>query len=134
MFAGSGALGLEAASNGAGRVVILEKDKKGAEAICAVVQKLNAGDVVRCEAADAFVWTSRSKETFDVIFIDPPFTLELHEKAVMAALPLLKPDGFVYLENDADIAEDVLESWGLQSVRRAKAGAVRYLVCVRKNV
>ena len=78
MFAGSGALGLEAASNGAARVVMLEKDRKTASAISLVISKLQAQDVAQCFAADAFVWLKQSDEVFDVIFIDPPFALSLH--------------------------------------------------------
>ena len=60
MFAGSGALGLEAASNGAARVVMLEKDRKTASAISLVISKLQAQDVAQCFAADAFVWLKQS--------------------------------------------------------------------------
>lgn len=131
MFAGSGALGLEAASNGAGRVVILEKDRKTAAAIQSVVNKLQANQVVQCLAADAFAWVASQQETFDVIFIDPPFALSLHQRAIEAALPRLKPEGLLYLENEAEISEEQLKSWGLQSVRRGRAGAVYYLLCSR---
>lgn len=131
MFAGSGALGLEAASNGAGRVVLLEKDRKSAASILAVIEKLNAQDFVQCIAGDVFDWTGRTAEKFDVIFIDPPFAQHLHDKAVEAAMPLLKDEGFFYLENEAEISDDVLKSWGLQAVRRSKAAAVHYLLCTR---
>lgn len=134
MFAGSGALGLEAASNGARRVVILEKNRKGAAAIDAVIDKLGARECASCFAADVFLWAEGSSERFDVIFIDPPFVLRLHEKAVAAALPLLKEDGFLYLENEAEIDDDVLRRWGLEAVRRGKAGAVHYLLCTRAIV
>ena len=89
MFAGSGALGLEAASNGAARVVMLEKDRKTASAISLVISKLQAQDVAQCFAPDAFVWLKQSDEVFDVIFIDPPFALSLHQQAVQAVLPHL---------------------------------------------
>lgn len=131
MFAGSGALGLEAASNGAGHVVLLEKDRKSAASINAVIDKLNAKQTVRCLAGDVFEWAQKTDEKFDVIFIDPPFALHLHEKAVQAALALLNKDGMLYLENEEEIEEDTLRGWGLESVRRGKAGAVYYLLCTR---
>lgn len=134
MFAGSGALGLEAASNGAGRVVILEKDRKSAAAIQAVTKKLDAQDVVQCESVDAFEWMARTTDQFNVIFIDPPFALALHEKAVKAALPLLHQEGFLYLENETEISEEDLQTWGLEAVRRGRAGAVHYLLCTRAIV
>lgn len=130
MFAGSGALGVEAASNGAARVVMLEKDRKTASAISLVISKLQAQDVAQCFAADAFVWLKQSDEVFDVIFIDPPFALSLHHQAVQEALPHLKEDGFIYLENESEISDELLRSWGLETVRRGKAGAVCYLLCV----
>ena len=120
----------EAASNGAARVVMLEKDRKTASAISLVISKLQAQDVAQCFAADAFVWLKQSDEVFDVIFIDPPFALSLHQQAVQAALPHLKEDGFIYLENESEISDELLRSWGLETVRRGKAGAVCYLLCV----
>lgn len=130
MFAGSGALGIEAASNGAARVVSLEKDRRSASAIAQVVDKLGARGTVRCEAADAFAWLDKTDERFDVIFIDPPFALALHEKAVAAALEHLKPDGFVYLENEAPIPDETLAAWGLEAVRRSLAGSVHVALCM----
>lgn len=97
----------------------------------AVIAKLQAQDTVQCLAVDAFVWAQQVNETFDVVFIDPPFALSLHQKAVQAALPHLKKDGFLYLENESEIPDDMLSKWGLQAVRRSRAGAVYYLLCVR---
>ena len=53
------------------------------------------------------------------------------QKAVQAALPHLKKDGFLYLENESEIPDEMLSKWGLQAVRRGRAGAVYYLLCVR---
>ena len=115
----------------AGRVVLLEKDRQSAASILAVIAKLQAQDTVQCLAVDAFVWAQQVNETFDVVFIDPPFALSLHQKAVQAALPHLKKDGFLYLENESEIPDEMLSKWGLQAVRRGRAGAVYYLLCVR---
>ena len=67
---------------------------------------------------------------FDVIFIDPPFALSLHQQAVQAALPHLKEDGFIYLENESEISDELLRSWDLRLCAGGKAGAVCYLLCV----
>lgn len=131
MFAGSGALGLEAASNGAGRTVLLEKDAKSSAGIRAVIDKLGVSQSVRCETADAFAWLDRTDEMFDVVFIDPPFALSLHERAVRAVLPHLRPEGFVYLENEAELDDAFLSGLGLEAVRRGRAGAVHYALCTR---
>lgn len=134
MFAGSGAMGLEAASRGASEVFSVEKDRKSAARISAVVEKLSAGDTVRLICSDVFVWLNGENRYFDVVFIDPPFDAHLHQRAVEAVLSHLKYNGLLYLENDALLEESWLENLGLESVRRGKAGAVHYLLAKKKNV
>ena len=134
MFAGSGALGLEAASRGAHQVVILEKDRRGAARIQTVVDKLSAGDVVQVHCIDSFLWLKTAGKSFDIIFIDPPFDANLHAKATQSALERLKPDGMLYMENDALLDDEWLAALGLIAVRRGKAGAVHYLLAERKTV
>lgn len=134
MFAGSGALGLEAASRGAHQAVILEKDRRGAARIQAVVDKLSAGDIVQVCCVDSFLWLKTTDKSFDIIFIDPPFDAKLHAKATQSALERLKPDGMLYMENDALLDDEWLATLGLIAVRRGKAGAVYYLLAERKTV
>ena len=126
MFAGSGALGLEAASRGASRVVSIELDRRGAAAIRATVQKLSAADVVEVVQADALAWLARSDERFDVIFIDPPFAAGLHAQALAAARARLRPGGLVYWESDCEAGEALLAAQGWGVVRAGRAGAVFY--------
>lgn len=134
MFAGSGALGIEAVSRGAARAVLLEKNRKTAQAISGVVQKLHAQERIEVISTDAIAWMRRTQECFDVIFIDPPFAQHLHASAVEAVKSHLSPQGWIYLENDEPIDEALLQSWGLQSLRRAQAGAVHYLLaCVKTD-
>lgn len=71
-------------------------------------------------------------ETFDVVFIDPPFALSLHQKAVQAALPHLKKDGFLYLENESEIPDEMLSKWGLPS-RASRQGGSRLLPSLRSQ-
>ena len=134
MFAGSGALGLEAASRGADEVVILERDRQGATKIQAVVQKLSAGDFVQVICTDSLQWMKTTDKSFDIIFIDPPFDAKLHRQAVEVALGRIKPSGLLYLENDELLDDDWLEKSGLVAVRRGKAGAVHYLLAEPKTV
>ncbi len=134
MFAGSGALGLEAASRGADEVVILEKDRKGATRIRAVVDKLSAGDTVQVQCVDSLQWLKTTDKSFDIIFIDPPFDARLHAQAVEVALKKLRPSGLLYLENDELLDDDWLTKAGLVPVRRGKAGAVHYLLAEPKTV
>lgn len=133
MFAGSGALGLEAASRGARRVVSLEIDRRGCAALRSVVERLSAADVVGVVQADSLSWMAATKEVFDVVFIDPPFASELQLKALAAALPHLSDHGLVYLESDREISEEDLLAAGAQSVRAGRAGAVFYRLVERRS-
>src|SRR5690606_15336453 len=72
-FAGTGALGLEAASRGAASVLALERDPALATALRAAVQRLGA-TTVEVHAADALAWLARPPDRrFDIVFLDPPF-------------------------------------------------------------
>jgi len=103
MFAGSGALGFEAASRGAGRIVMLEKNKSAARSL-----KENA-DRLQFDNVDIFATDALTRDTyevqlageqFDVVFIDPPFSEDFHQLAIDLARQqqLLKPDALVYVE------------------------------------
>lgn len=131
MFAGSGALGLEAASRGARRVVSLEMDRRGCAALRTVVDKLSANDVVEVVQTEALSWMARTREVFDVVFIDPPFASGLQLKALSAALARLKEGGLVYLESDREISGEELLKVGASSVRSGRAGAVYYRLVER---
>ena len=98
LFAGSGALGLEAVSRGMAELDAVERDKLQARNILQTVSKLSAGDVVRVHGEDAFGFLSRTTESYDVIFIDPPFALNLQDEAIRKALPRLKAEGILYVE------------------------------------
>ena len=72
LFAGSGALGFEAASRGARRVVMIERDRAACNALAANRERLGAS-AVEVVAGDAPAWLERAAERFDVVFLDPPF-------------------------------------------------------------
>lgn len=119
-FAGSGALGFEAASRGAAEVLLLERDPALAQALGQVKARLNAASV-SVQAADALAWMVRATPgRFDLVLLDPPFDAGLHARALQAAAPLLAPGGWLYLE--AAQAWDPPE--GLQAHRYLKAGTV----------
>ena len=133
MFAGSGALGFEAASRGAQRVVSIELDRRGCMGLRAIVEKLGAQDVVEVVQADALSWLRTSEELFDVIFIDPPFAADLFKPAAAVAVKRLKPQGLVYLESDRNFGEEELAAMRLVTVRSGKAGAVFYRLTTRAD-
>ncbi len=122
-FAGSGALGFEAASRGAAEVVLLERQLALVHSLRASQQRLGA-TALRIEQANALPWLARCpRERFDLIFLDPPFDSALALRAVDAARPLLRLGGLIYLEHSKPWADDV---HGLTLHRQARAGAVHY--------
>lgn len=96
-FAGSGALGFEAASRHAARVVMLESSRASCDALRNNRRLLKA-DRVEVQQADALAWMRTSSEEFDVIFLDPPFSAGLMEQALPLAVDRLKPSGWLYVE------------------------------------
>ncbi len=123
-FAGSGALGFEAASRGAAEVVLLERDTRLVRELQAARERLKA-DALRIEAADAIAWMKRCEAgRFDLVFIDPPFDGALFGEALAASARLVAPQGFVYLESPQPCPEASLAELGLAVRRHARAGQV----------
>ncbi|KAF4529802.1 hypothetical protein B566_EDAN018087 [Ephemera danica] len=122
-FAGSGALGFEAASRGAAEVLLLEREGRQAASLRQSQQRLKV-DGLSVQQADAMSWlTARPLPRFDLIFLDPPFASGLHAPALQAVLPWLKPQGWVYLEAGAPL---VLETQALCLRKQGRAGAVHF--------
>ena len=125
-FAGSGALGFEAASRGAAQVLLLERDRKLVTRLEQTSQRLKA-TTVRIENAEALAWMARcAPESFELVFIDPPFDSNLLEPAVAAASQLLVADGFAYIEAGRALAPDAAALSGLALHRQGRAGAVHF--------
>jgi len=127
-FAGTGALGLEAASRGAAAVSLLERDPALVQALRAQVQRLGAAQV-QVQQADALAWMRAAPPSaWDVVFLDPPFsaTAEAVQAALAAARPLLTPRGLIYLEAPLPWSEAMLQPLGLQVQRHGRAGQVHY--------
>jgi 16S rRNA (guanine(966)-N(2))-methyltransferase RsmD len=123
-FAGSGALGFEAASRGADEVVLLERDRALVEALKRSRERLKAS-TLRIECADALGWMAAcAPQRFEIVFVDPPFDAGLFEPALRAAARLVVPDGFVYLEADREFGADELAAFGLIVHRHLRAGSV----------
>ncbi len=125
-FAGSGALGFEAASRGADQVVLLERDRRLAASLNESKQRLKA-EQLRIETADAMAWMARcAPASFELVFIDPPFDAELIDPALALALRVVVPQGFVYVEAGRPLAPEPLAAQGLRLHRQARAGAVHF--------
>jgi 16S rRNA (guanine(966)-N(2))-methyltransferase RsmD len=122
-FAGSGALGFEAASRGAAEVVLLERERDLVSLMREAQQRLKA-TALRIEQADALSWMrSAAPERFDLVLIDPPFESNLAAPAVDAASRLVVPGGWLYLESGE--ACDTLPA-DFTMHRQSRAGAVHF--------
>jgi 16S rRNA (guanine966-N2)-methyltransferase len=123
-FAGTGALGFEAASRGANHVLLVEQDPQLVDALRATKEKLNAEavEVRRGNALTALA--SLPPASVDVVFLDPPFDSGLWDKALRASAPALSHAGFIYLEAPQQWGEAQLEPFGLEIARHMKAGSV----------
>ena len=119
LFAGSGALGFEAASRGAARVVMVEQDRAAFELLKKTREALKA-TTVNLVLDDAFAYLRRAGEEFDVVFVDPPFG----QNALPAVFRLLRPRAGmrVYVESP----EPVTAGAHWQERKRARAGQVSY--------
>lgn len=124
-FAGTGALGLEAASRGAADVLLVEAEGALVDSLRAIVRKLEADDHVRVQRGNALsVLAGLPPASVDLLFLDPPFDADLFDKALAAARPALGEQGLVYLEAPAEWQGEALARHGLERVRHMKAGAV----------
>jgi 16S rRNA (guanine966-N2)-methyltransferase len=104
LFAGTGALGLEAASRGAAEVTLVESSPPAMQALRGALTGLGgaAGARVRLEQSDALLWlATRAPRSLDLVFIDPPFASGLDGQALelLARRDLVRPGGLVYLES-----------------------------------
>lgn len=123
-FAGTGALGLEAASRGAADVLLLEADGALVDRLRAVATRLGAANV-RVQRGNALtVLPTLAAGSADLVFLDPPFEADLFDKALAAALSALAPEGLIYLEAPAAWGPQALARHGLELHRHLKAGAV----------
>lgn len=107
LFAGSGALGLEAVSRGAASAVLVERDPGLAARLREQVARLGAGDQVEVVQDDALRWLQRQpRQAFDIAFVDPPFADSLWSAALAALPPQLAADAWLYVEagQGADLA------------------------------
>jgi len=127
LFAGSGALGLEAVSRGATQAQLLEYDVNQVSALQTIVSRLQAAEQVQIIATDAIHWlkTAASAQA-DIVFIDPPFSAQLWQK-VLAYLPRhLNPlSAWIYLECPHNVCTPVVpREWYVH--RQGSTQQVRY--------
>lgn len=103
LFAGTGALGLEAASRGAAEVALVEQDRRLCRQLIELRDQWPGGETLTVVQADAVRWLERAEGPFDIVFVDPPFGAGLYAEtlAALARPGLLAPDALVYVESAA---------------------------------
>lgn len=104
LFAGSGVLGLEAASRGANSVILIEKSALAAAVIRESIQRL-AADMARVIETDALNWLAFcDAQSLDIVFIDPPFGTGMETRALelLTARDCVRQGGWVYIESSRE--------------------------------
>jgi len=124
LFAGTGALGFEAASRGAAYVELVEKDIRAAAALRKLRDKLTSTEQVNVTTGGAIAQIQRLNqgEPFDLVFLDPPFEQDWLTRLWPLMGGILAPHALVYVESEA-LPEGPPE---FQILRQGKAGKVHY--------
>jgi 16S rRNA (guanine966-N2)-methyltransferase len=125
LFAGTGALGIEALSRGASECVFVERDRTLCRLLQENLARLKVTNAqVTCDDASGFL-TAQARP-FDVVFLDPPFTSDSWTGAIagLEACGWLGANAFIHVESPPDAAIAVPPNWNLH--REGQAGTVRY--------
>ncbi|MBU1190642.1 MAG: 16S rRNA (guanine(966)-N(2))-methyltransferase RsmD [Gammaproteobacteria bacterium] len=129
LFAGSGALGFEAASRGAAEVVLVERDPAIAKSLREQAQLLRA-ETVEIMQADALQYLQGTPRKFDILLLDPPFEKGLLESALAALAPdQLASVSWIYLEAERALGSEQLSALlpeGFELYRSKATGQVGY--------
>lgn len=124
LFAGTGALGFEAASRGAALVRLVERDPGLAQGLRDSAARLKAA-AVAVDTADALTWLQRAPDqAFDLVFLDPPFEAGLWAAAAAALGPWLAPGAWIYVESPQNVVPSLPPGW--LPHREGRTREVRY--------
>jgi 16S rRNA (guanine966-N2)-methyltransferase len=124
LFAGTGALGIEASSRGAASVDFVEADAQLADLLRANLARLRQS--ARVTRSDALQFLANGDTRYDIVFVDPPFAADLWAQAAQAleTHERLAPAAWVYVESPVDAIPELPVTWNLH--REGRAGSVRY--------
>ncbi len=123
LFAGSGALGFEAASRGAKQSVLVERDAAIIRTLVANKATLSAQQV-EIVRADAMAFLQTDSRRYDVVFVDPPYRLKLLPRVLPLLGRILVPGARVYVESDQTPEAPA----GFELLKQARAGQVHCLL------
>jgi 16S rRNA (guanine966-N2)-methyltransferase len=133
LFAGSGALGLEALSRGAAHVTFVERDRENATRLRETATLLAPGRATVIEA-DALAWLQGPPVEFGIAFLDPPFAAGILAESMqrLESRGFLAPGAFIYIEMPASAGAPELPA-GWCPHRSGRAGAVGYHLARRQD-
>jgi 16S rRNA (guanine966-N2)-methyltransferase len=120
LFAGTGALGLEALRRGAAAVTFVERDRRALEVLAENVRRCDAG-ALSTTIAGTFPGAAVPAAAFDLVLLDPPYGFDALEAALSTAAALVAPGGRLVLEHDSRRASPERVE-GLERVRLLEAG------------
>ena len=128
MFAGSGALSLEAISRGAKRAVLIDKDKRSVDIIRKNTQSLGFENQCEIRNEDCFIYAQKTGEKFDIIFLDPPYNTGLltRSAALIEKRGLLSEGGIMVCETEVGGEEPMIDS--LELIRSFSYGKTSILI------
>jgi 16S rRNA (guanine966-N2)-methyltransferase len=123
-FAGTGALGFEAASRGAASVLLGENNSAFIEVMQKNAQRLKATQI-RMQRGDGIsMLRQQAPGSVDLVFLDPPYDFPGYDTCLQLSLACLKPGGFAYLESANAWPAETLQAAGWRLHKHLKAGAV----------
>ena len=103
LFAGSGQLGIEALSRGAANCTFVDSSTTSVKAVKKNIEACKLESVARVVQSDYFSFCAKSQETFDYVFLDPPYAAGLLTPAVKAVLPLMSEYGAIICEHPPEV-------------------------------
>ena len=132
LFAGSGALGLEALSRGAATLQAVELDREVAKQLRENVQLLAApAKVAQVDWQD---FLTADDQRYDVVFLDPPFAQQLLPEVLLVLQPRLAEEAWVYVEQGSDQADpEWPEGWLLKKQKKSGGTVVRLFHVVSRD-
>ncbi len=134
LFAGCGGLGIEALSRGASRAVFVDHGKPSLDILRKNIAKTGFEEKAECFLSDFETYLKRTKESYDLIFLDPPYHRGMAQRAlsVIASRKLLSENGLIVLECDAD--EEISIPAFFRTKKQTQYGRVKITVLQRMDV
>jgi len=125
LFAGTGVMGFEALSRGALTATLVEKSTPAYKALIENKQLLKA-EQASLRHQDALQFLSQNSQKFNLIFLDPPYHMQLLDKVLPQLLSHLYEDGLIYAESEFSLDPSSVMMQGWQTIKQSKAGNVFY--------